>query len=449
MKGFSKIKKLPLKIYRFFISLKLAVFVLSSWAVLTGIGTFVESRYDQEIANKLVYDSLWMRLTLLFLALNLLMVLIDRWPWKKRHTAFVLAHTGILILMLGSFFTARFGVDGSLRFEEGEKSSSVSVSDMEIKIYSSYSGEKFRLIYEQPVDLFSLRPTEEKPHVIQAGGKEFVIDRFLPFAVGRKVFQKAEKGGGPAVRFHLKGAQASLVEWINLPVGQSTTSEQFGPANISLTTDKHYKAKKNKELVLFSDGKKLFYKLSRGRKKPLKPGRPFSTGWMDFQFRLLEFLPLAQKLFVFEGRDRPSDVTVKAVHIRYGGNSVWMGQNSHVRFFDEDQMYAVAYLNKTYDLGFDLELLDFRMQNYEGSAKAKSYESEVRLNDEKIVISMNEPLKYGGWTFYQSSFESSPDGGDPVVSILSVNRDPGRALKYAGSALVVMGIIWLFYRRRI
>ena len=117
-------------------------------------------------------------------------------------------------------------------------------------------------------------------------------------------------------------------------------------------------------------------------------------------------------------------------------------------FFKDDRVYAMTYANKTYDLGFDLELIDFRMTKYQGSEKAKSYESEVHLKDKTILISMNEPLKHGGYTLYQSSFEPSKDGGEPVVSILSVNRDPGRVLKYLGSALIVAGIILLFYRRK-
>ena len=436
-------------VYKFFISLKLAVFTLSSWAILTAIGTFVESKYNQELANKLIYNSLWMHIVLSLLAVNLVMVLIDRWPWKKRHTGFVLAHVGILIVMLGSFFTNYFGVDGSLRFKEGEKASSLSISDMEIKIYSSYDGKKFSLLYEEPVDMFFIRPTEKRPYVISIAGEQFVIDRHWPFAVGRETFKPVEKGGGPAIRFHLDGSQADIVEWMRLDMGENTLSQSFGPAVVSLTTDKNYKAQADKELILFSEGKKLFYFLAQGEKKFLSPGKVFSTSWMDFQFRLLEFFPQSQREFIFESKDRPSDVTVKAIRIIHQGQVVWLGQNSHIRFFKEDRVYAMAYLNKTYPLGFDLELLDFRMTKYQGSAKAKSYESEVRFGDQTTVISMNEPLKQAGYTFYQSSFEPSQEGGEPVISILSVNRDPGRVLKYIGSAFVVAGIILLFYLRKI
>ena len=170
---------------------------------------------------------------------------------------------------------------------------------------------------------------------------------------------------------------------------------------------------------------------------------------MDFRFRLIEFFPQARKEFIFEERDRPSDFTLKALRVSYKGERLWLGQNSYARFFKEDQVYALAYLNKTYPLGFDLKLIDFRIQKYQGSEKAKSYESLVRTPEKEVLISMNEPLKHKGWTFYQSSFEPSKTGGEAKVSILSVNKDPGRFLKYIGSSLIIVGVILLFYRRRI
>jgi cytochrome c biogenesis protein ResB len=66
-----------------------------------------------------------------------------------------------------------------------------------------------------------------------------------------------------------------------------------------------------------------------------------------------------------------------------------------------------------------------------------------------VVISMNEPLKYNGYTFYQSSFERDERTGKPAISILSVNYDPGRWIKYLGSMLMVLGSIILFYFKRV
>ena len=144
------------KIYSFLISLKLAVFNLSLIAVLTAIGTIVESRWDQEAANKWIYHSWWMYFVLFFLFANVFMVLVDRWPWKKTQIPFVLAHLGILTMITGSLITKQLGIEGSLRFKEGEEARFFLLPDKEILVYSSYDGDKFRLLYQKDVDFFFL-----------------------------------------------------------------------------------------------------------------------------------------------------------------------------------------------------------------------------------------------------------------------------------------------------
>ena len=80
--------------------------------------------------------------------------------------------------------------------------------------------------------------------------------------------------------------------------------------------------------------------------------------------------------------------------------------------------------------------------------KDASYQSLVQTPDgQETLIAMNEPLKYQGLTFYQASFQDGPDG-TPVASILSVNQDPGRWLKYLGSFVLSLGVVWLFYNKR-
>ena len=444
------LKKIFSSVYKFFISLKLAIFVLIALAFLTAIGTFVESKYDQEFANKLVYHSFWMAIVMLLLAVNLTMVLIDRWPWKKRHAPFVLAHFGILILLLGSVFTKYFGVDASLSFKEGESSSEISLSDMEIKVYSSLDGENYSLLYEKAVDMFFIKPTEQKPYFISTAGEDFKVVEYLPFAIGRRGFKPTLKGGQPALRFHLFGSRANLVEWLSLELGQKVVSEKFGPALVSLTVDKNYRVKNKNELVLLVQKNQLFYSLNNSKVKLLQPGQTFKTGWMDFEFRLVEFFPKSQKEFIFTEQKKPSENTLKAIRLEHDGQLVWLGQNSYARFFKQDKMYVLTYLNQRQSLGFKLKLLDFKITNYPGSSKAKSYESLVEMEDgTQALISMNEPLKYRGWTFYQSSFIEPKKAGDSYLSVLSVNRDPGRFLKYIGSALLVTGIILLFYRRKL
>ena len=62
-------------------------------------------------------------------------------------------------------------------------------------------------------------------------------------------------------------------------------------------------------------------------------------------------------------------------------------------------------------------------------------------------ITMNEPLNLEGYSFYQASY--IPDMPRPTVTILSVNYDPGRLLKYWGSILLIGGAILLYLNKAI
>lgn len=444
-----RLKNFLKTLYGISVSLKLAVFILLLLAVLTAIGTFLESRFDQETANKLLYQSFWMRGALILLAINLLAVLIDRWPWKKKHLPFVLAHVGILTVLLGALMTAEFGLDGSLRLKEGEQASSFVLPSEEIVLYSSYDGEKFTQLFQSDVDFFRNRPSFKKPYTISSHSEKFSVKDYMPFGLARKDYRaaKGKEIGTPALRFYLEGRMGRFVEWMELSWGKERITRDLGPAEITLTKDMTYRSSSFKELVFYVKGEELFYSLNKG-KKAFKPGQVFSTGWMDFQLRLIEFFPNSEKFFVFSSKKRPSGNTVPAIQVFWQNKKAWLGRNSYIRFYDKDKVYALGYLNTRRELGFYLRLLDFQKTNYQGSGKAMSYKSLLETPKGQALISMNEPLKFRGYTFYQAGFEEG-DLGAPEVSILSVNRDPGRPLKYAGAAALIIGVILLFYQRRV
>ena len=96
-------------------SIKLAVVLIISLGAMTAWGTFMEAKYnDAEAASKIVYNSPMMYILMAAFAVNLIAVMVDRLPWRERHTGFILAHIGLLLLMLGAVMTKTMGVDGTL-----------------------------------------------------------------------------------------------------------------------------------------------------------------------------------------------------------------------------------------------------------------------------------------------------------------------------------------------
>lgn len=121
---------------------------------------------------------------------------------------------------------------------------------------------------------------------------------------------------------------------------------------------------------------------------------------------------------------------------------------------------AISQLSS--QLPFQLELKHFTIEMEAASkvVEPKDYASYLyvlddptKLDDTKIEgkkteakISMNRPLKYQGFRFYQSSYFQTSDGS--YASVLSVNYDPGRYIKYLGSLLVILGAFVFFYYQR-
>ncbi len=134
--------------------------------------------------------------------------------------------------------------------------------------------------------------------------------------------------------------------------------------------------------------------------------------------------------------------------ISYGnGESDWIYENTEVirknQYSNGGQSHGspIYYGKERIMLPFEVFLDRFEKIDYPGSQMAKSYKSFVRINSAPDIheIYMNEPLKHQGYTLYQSSYQILPNG--TAVSILSVNQDPGRFLKYLGSLIMCLGII--------
>jgi hypothetical protein len=109
-------------------------------------------------------------------------------------------------------------------------------------------------------------------------------------------------------------------------------------------------------------------------------------------------------------------------------------------FEENGRSYAIALRFKRYYYPFSFELKKFTHTKYPGSDIPKSFVSELILKDvqkadRSVIISMNVPLRYGGWSFYQASFAN----GDKTT-ILQAVRNPGWLLPYFSVILVAMGL---------
>ncbi len=441
------------KIIKALASLKLAVLVLISIAVLTSIGTIIESKYDAYAAKKLVYDTVWMYGIMGFLAINLTAVMLDRWPWKRRHVAFVLAHIGIIMILVGAVLTMQFGLDGSMRININGESNFVQVGETDLVVYSSFDGDRYSKVFEKPVDFFLKPPTEKNPLVIPAYEGEIRIVDYIKYVIpAKKVVPSDSPKAGAGLRFQVQNANVNAVEWLVQRKAGQIAVHNFGPAQIMLG-EAPKEGNGTNEVYLTPNKDSLKYTVfHKESKKPFKVGEvkeggSFEPGWMGIQFRVLRYMPLAAEDWDLQPTDRPSPMTTAAVKVVFNNKEQWMLMNDMLKLFTDKGVYLLTYANRRIDIGFPVKLKEFVVDRYQGTMRASAYKSLVEVPElGQHEISMNEPMKHKGLTFYQASFQE--ENGKPVASVLSVNYDPGRFLKYLGSLVMSLGIIFLFYFKR-
>ena len=98
---------------------------------------------------------------------------------------------------------------------------------------------------------------------------------------------------------------------------------------------------------------------------------------------------------------------------------------------------------------FSLTLLKATHTVYPGTDIPKDFRSRVRISGEnrEVEISMNHPLRFGGYTFYQYQMAAgemvSKSGGTPF-SVLQVVRNPGWLTPYIGCSMVALGLVVQF-----
>ena len=101
-------------------SLPLAIGLMAVLAAVLVPATCVETWYGSAAARFGFYGAWWFTLLCALLGVNILAALLVRFPWKKRQIGFVLAHLGMLALLVGCLLTRRHGVDASLSVFEGQ-----------------------------------------------------------------------------------------------------------------------------------------------------------------------------------------------------------------------------------------------------------------------------------------------------------------------------------------
>lgn len=181
----------------------------------------------------------------------------------------------------------------------------------------------------------------------------------------------------------------------------------------------------------------------------LTEGQSLQTPWMGMKIFLGSVKTQATERFTAQpiNPEKSAQLPPSALLISTSGpqdsthgEEFWLAEGEQKETLLAGKKTVIYFGRQTIELPFELKLQKFSKLDYPGTTTPMSYESQVEIGNTGVVqkISMNEPLKLEGFTIYQASYSISPE---QTLSIFSVNKDPGRELKYFGSLILGLGII--------
>jgi cytochrome c-type biogenesis protein CcsB len=129
-----------------------------------------------------------------------------------------------------------------------------------------------------------------------------------------------------------------------------------------------------------------------------------------------------------------------------GQIGLWEGQASSTAEHVDEKGTVLA----KHELPFSVKLEDFVLDTYQGTMRPSGFASQVVITDLDTGrsfparIFMNTPLHHRGWSLFQSSYQQQ---GGREATVLSVSKDPGQLVVFAGYTTLVLGMILVLLTR--
>jgi len=475
------------KFEKTFGGLKFAVSIILLFTVAMIAGTFIESYYGTEFANRLVYKSLPFMLLQGLIFLSVILAAFVRTPFKSRLTGFYIIHFGILLIGAGSFITYYAGVDGNITLVKGEQNRTVMLYDDIFLMTEESTGKQ--ISYELPFAAFTANinasygpltikkylPSSENEFIWEKPLQAYPEDSFIHSS--QYLFFNDQMSNKLTLSLHPESNQfESMAHFdsfsifylpknlfacflqatpndppvVNSSDGQCTAFATYGVKN----------AANNNRPAIFLFGESMaIFKNGQWMTSSLKGNNLGNIPWMGLNVKLLthseKMVPTLRPFFVvpIQQDGKVISGTQKALLVNINGEDLWITDGAPLRAMVNGKPHRLELSKVKLRLPFEFMLTKFKMDMNPGTQMPASYESFVKLflpdGNQDHHIYMNNPLKMMGFTFYQSSYFETNEGD--FGSVLSANVDPGRPIKYWGSLLLVLGAMihyYIIYRRK-
>lgn len=432
------------------------------------IATFIESYENTQAARLWVYNAKWFELLLAFLSVNLIANIFRYQMWKREKIAVLLFHISFIVIILGAWVTRYVSYEGIMMIREGAASNTVYTSDPYLWMNVN-DGKEFQLTHDvktilaesYPFNSASLDiefPKHKTPISIEY--VDFKSKQIDTIEMDKKYQTSALDIVTDGMKsnylinddiFSLNGLNIAfsdqLVNGVN--VYRKNDTLRLRP-NMPLQYIPMKEMQKARQSGI-APPDSAFVKVAPGQEIVFATTTLYQIAGQQFVFK--QEIPNVGKILRPSGKkDVGSDyLTVKITDgnksklVRLEGGAKMVGVPV---FFEFNGLnYHLEYGMKRIKIPFYMKCNDFMLDRYAGSDMPSSYASDLQVLDTannefgtKHVF-MNHVLDYGGYRFFQSSYDADEKG-----TILSVNHDFwGTNITYLGYLMMFIGMIFSLF----
>lgn len=214
-------------------SMKLAMVLLFTIPLACAIATIYESKFNAQVAQAYIYKAPWFIFWLAVLCINLFAVTLTRWPWRRKHTGFIVTHFGIIILLIGGAIGQKKGLEASVTLHKKKGPTRQLVVNRTILQVEGGDGSSHKILF--PVE--TQRPTEASPRKlsIPASNLKLIVDGYSEgLAERNEVVESPLPGTGPGVALEFSSGMMAQSVPVSLVarVPENSTYDFFGRAQV-------------------------------------------------------------------------------------------------------------------------------------------------------------------------------------------------------------------------
>jgi cytochrome c-type biogenesis protein CcsB len=432
------------------------------------IATFIESYENTQAAKLWIYNAKWFELLLAFLCVNLVANIFRYKMWRREKIAVLLFHISFIVIILGAWITRYISYEGMMMIREGAASNIVYTSDPYLWVNVN-DGKEFQLTNDVKTILAESYPFNSASMDIEFPKHKTPISiEYVDFKSKQidtiEIDKKYKTSALDIVTdgmksnylidndiFSLNGLNIAfsdqLVNGVN--VYRKNDTLRLRP-NMPLQYIPMKEMQKARQSGI-APPDSVFVKVAPGEEVVFATTTLYQIAGQQFVFK--QEIPNVGKILRPSGmRDVGSDyLTIKITDgsksklVRLEGGLKMVGVPV---FFEFNGLnYHLEYGMKRIKIPFYMKCNDFMLDRYPGSDMPSSYASDLQVLDTaknefgtKHVF-MNHVLDYGGYRFFQSSYDADEKG-----TILSVNHDFwGTNITYLGYLMMFIGMIFSLF----